>query len=250
MSKVMFEQLIEKPRPTKKWILFPASFIIHVLLVGAVVMAPFLSADNELPTVVYVDMVLGAPPAPQPPVVGKSGKKRKARTETEEETKRKPKPKIQDHRIIAPITIPEDIEEEDLEDLMGPGGGEGHGIEGAAIMEGLDDVDMSNLLIHNDGDGSGATSPVTVVSIPRLMKKVPPQYPTVARRAHISGVVEVRAVTDVYGHVVKASVVRGHPLLTGAAVQAVRQWIYEPYIINGIPKPVTFVARVVFTLEK
>lgn len=250
MSKVMFEQLIEKPGPTKKWVLFPASLIIHCLVVAAVFLAPYLSADNELPRIVYIDMMLGSPPAPQPPVVGKAGKKRKEHQEKKKEKQEKPKPEIHDQRFAAPIRIPDDIEEENLEDLLGPGGGGDHNIIGAPEIEDIGNINLRQLLVNKDKDGSGNSAPETVVSTPRLMKKVPPQYPTVARRAHISGVVEVRAVTDVYGRVVKASVVRGHPLLTGAAIQAVKQWVYEPYIINGNPKPVTFIARVVFTLQK
>jgi TonB family protein len=249
MSETMFEQLIEKPRPTRKWLLFPVSLLMHVLLIAAVVVAPYLNADSELPKLVYVDVMLSfAPPPPQPPVVGKAGKKNKARAEKKKE--RKEKPKVKNETFVAPIEIPSEIEEEDLEDLLGDLGGDGHNIEGAAEIEGLGQVDMSNLLVNRDGPGSPNAAPVAVVTIPKLIKRVAPQYPTTARRAHIQGTVEVRAITDVYGRVIKASIVRGHPLLTSAALQAVRQWIYEPFIINGIPKPVTFIARVIFTLQR
>jgi len=68
--------------------------------------------------------------------------------------------------------------------------------------------------------------------------------------AHIEGSVNIEAVTDIFGKVIKARVVSGHPLLVAAAVQAVKQWVYEPYIINGVPRPVVFTASVSFRLTR
>jgi outer membrane biosynthesis protein TonB len=47
----------------------------------------------------------------------------------------------------------------------------------------------------------------------------------------------------------QARVISGHPLLNDAALSAIKQWVYEPYILNGIPKPVIFTATVTFTLQ-
>jgi len=85
---------------------------------------------------------------------------------------------------------------------------------------------------------------------PRLIKQVPPQYPIGAVKARIEGVVRIEAVTDIYGRVMKINVIAGHLLLRSAAVQAVKQWVYEPYIINGLPKPVMFIVSVHFRLNK
>jgi protein TonB len=58
----------------------------------------------------------------------------------------------------------------------------------------------------------------------------------------------IEATTDVYGRVADAKVVSGHPLLNGAAKAAIMQWLYEPYIINGVPRPVRFTVILTFKL--
>ncbi len=90
---------------------------------------------------------------------------------------------------------------------------------------------------------------VTSVQRPKLIKQVKPTYPQVALTARIQGVVVVEAMTDIYGRVKQARIITGHPLLNDSALTAVRQWIYEPYIINGIPKPVIFTVTVTFSLQ-
>ena len=90
---------------------------------------------------------------------------------------------------------------------------------------------------------------VTSDQRPKLIKQVKPTYPQVALTARIQGVGVVEAVTDIYGRVRQTRIITGHPLLNDAAVAAVKQWIYEPYIINGIPKPVIFTVTVTFSLQ-
>ena len=83
---------------------------------------------------------------------------------------------------------------------------------------------------------------------PKLIKKVDPVYPETARQARVQGVVVLEAVTDIYGRVQKVTVLRSVPLLDEAAVIAVRQWVYEPLILNGKPRPVIFTVTVNFRL--
>jgi protein TonB len=74
-------------------------------------------------------------------------------------------------------------------------------------------------------------------------------YPEIARQARVDGVVIVEATTDIYGRVQNVKILKSIPLLDQAAVDAVRQWVYEPMIINGRPRGVIFVVRVIFTLK-
>jgi protein TonB len=62
-------------------------------------------------------------------------------------------------------------------------------------------------------------------------------------------VVIIEAVTDIYGRVQHVKVLRSIPLLDQAAVDAVRQWVYEPMIINGRPRGVIFTVTVTFKLQ-
>jgi TonB family protein len=73
----------------------------------------------------------------------------------------------------------------------------------------------------------------------KLVHKVDPVYPDAAKVARISGVVILQVTVGVEGNVLEAQVLRGHPLLTQAALEAVRQWRYSPTVLNGEPVPVT-----------
>lgn len=67
----------------------------------------------------------------------------------------------------------------------------------------------------------------------RLVHRVDPVYPAIARQARISGAVELTGVIGVDGHIRELRVVKGHPFLASAALEAVRQWVYEPTLLNG-----------------
>lgn len=84
---------------------------------------------------------------------------------------------------------------------------------------------------------------------PRQTYSVDPVYPPLARETHIGGVVTVEALIDEHGNVVQARVVNGHPLLIEAALQAVRQWKYEPTSLNGQPVSVELQVQVHFNLK-
>jgi len=84
---------------------------------------------------------------------------------------------------------------------------------------------------------------------PKLIKKVEPLYPEIARQARVEGVVIIEATTDMYGRVASVKILRSIPLLDQAAVDAVRQWVYEPMVINGKPRGVIFTVTVTFKLK-
>ncbi len=70
-----------------------------------------------------------------------------------------------------------------------------------------------------------------------LLHKVQPVYPAEARRQHLAGSVVIDAVVNVEGQVGDLKLVSGHPLLSAAAMDAVREWRYSPYLLNGKPIP-------------
>jgi periplasmic protein TonB len=65
-----------------------------------------------------------------------------------------------------------------------------------------------------------------------IVKKVPPQYPAEAREQHIQGTVLLKAEIDKDGNVESLSLISGHPLLAPAAIDAVRQWKYKPFLLK------------------
>ncbi len=81
-----------------------------------------------------------------------------------------------------------------------------------------------------------------------LVRKVNPSYPPLARQARIQGTVILRAVISKDGSIENLTLVSGHPMLAPAAIEAVRQWKYKPYLLNGEPVEVDTEVQVNFTL--
>ena len=83
---------------------------------------------------------------------------------------------------------------------------------------------------------------------PRPTYRVEPVYPALAKQTHIQGTVIVDAILDEHGNVIEMKVVSGPPLLIQAAMDAVRQWKYEPTYLNDEPVPVQLNVTVQFRL--
>ncbi len=83
----------------------------------------------------------------------------------------------------------------------------------------------------------------------KLISKVDPEYPPLAKQARISGTVLLQITVNEQGDVSSVKILRGHPLLVRSAVDAVRQWKYAPTILNGEPVPVIATVTVNFTLQ-
>lgn len=81
-----------------------------------------------------------------------------------------------------------------------------------------------------------------------LIRKTLPVYPPIARAAHVSGTVVLEATIGKDGTIEGLRVVSGHPMLQGAAVDAVRTWVYRPYLLNGQPISINTTIDVTFTL--
>ena len=81
-----------------------------------------------------------------------------------------------------------------------------------------------------------------------LVYQVKPQYPPLAVQAHIQGTVVLQAVIGKDGTVGDLHLVSGHPMLAGAAIEAVKQWRYRPYLLNNEPVEVDTQINVNFTL--
>ncbi|MFZ1008526.1 MAG: energy transducer TonB [Candidatus Sulfotelmatobacter sp.] len=95
-----------------------------------------------------------------------------------------------------------------------------------------------------------AVAPIRVSSISEgnLTRKVQPAYPPLARSARIQGMVVLQAVISREGTIKDLKVLTGHPMLVGAAVDAVRQWRYRPYVLNHEPVEVETQITVDFSL--
>jgi TonB family protein len=88
------------------------------------------------------------------------------------------------------------------------------------------------------------------VASTKLVNKVQPAYPPLARQTRISGTIRLHAILAKDGTVKQLEVVSGHPLLVQAALDAVHQWRYEPTLLNGDPVEVDTTVDVVFVLNQ
>lgn len=84
---------------------------------------------------------------------------------------------------------------------------------------------------------------------PRRIHDVRPDYPRIALQARVEGTVELDAVIDTDGRVTQVTVLSGHPLLTDAATDAVRQWRFTPTLLNSQPVPIIMSVKVDFRLR-
>ena len=82
---------------------------------------------------------------------------------------------------------------------------------------------------------------------PIRIKEVVPVYPAIAQSARVQGSVVIEATIDDEGKVADARVVKSVPLLDQAALDAVRQWQYQPSLLNGVPTAVVTMVTVKFT---
>ncbi|TAK15764.1 MAG: energy transducer TonB [Acidobacteria bacterium] len=86
------------------------------------------------------------------------------------------------------------------------------------------------------------------VKAPDRIKYVAPKYPEIAASAQVQGIVILEAVVGPDGSVTDAKVLKSVALLDQAAVDAVREWKYEPTLLNGVPVPVIMTVTVNFSL--
>ncbi len=96
------------------------------------------------------------------------------------------------------------------------------------------------------------TQPVRVggqIQIPKLVKRVEPIYPDFAIAADVTGMVILEAIVDGSGNVQSVRVLRSVKLLDAAAVDAVKQWRYEPLSLNGVPTPFILTVTLTFAVK-
>lgn len=92
--------------------------------------------------------------------------------------------------------------------------------------------------------------PISHLNAGMLIKQVQPVYPVLARNARIEGSVMLAAIIDTQGRITNLRALSGHPLLIPAAISAVQQWRYRPYILNGQPVEVETQITVNFSLHQ
>jgi protein TonB len=91
---------------------------------------------------------------------------------------------------------------------------------------------------------------VSVMMQGNLIHQIEPVYPSIAKAAGVQGTVLIKALISPNGRIEQAEVVSGSPLLSQAALEAIRQWKYRPYVLNGSPVEVETEITVNFVLSR
>jgi len=220
------------------------SFILEFLFLGVLVLLPLIFTE-ALPTKQLMTMLTAPPPPPPPPPPPAAAPVVVKKIQSE----------LDNGQLRTPTAIPKKIQmikEDEPPPSAGPAGvvgGVPGGVPGGAMGGVLGSV-MSGI---NTAVPKAAT-PQRVrvsqgVSQGLLVHKVQPQYPPLARQARIQGVVVLQALIGKDGSITGLHVVSGHPMLTNAALEAVKEWKYKPYFLNGEPVEVETTINVNFTLS-
>jgi len=162
-------------------------------------------------------------------------------------------------KLLAPTVVPKEvamIKEAALEpDVLGgiagglPGGVPGGQMGGVigGILGGIPGNAKPIVPV-----GAHAKQPIRVggrVRRPQLIKQIAPKYPVLARDAHMSGEVVIDAILDERGNVTEMKVLSGPPLFYSAAMEALREWKYEPTYLNDEPISVQLIVSITFRLD-
>ncbi len=236
-----------KEEAFKRWGIFSLSFIIHSSIIIFVLFGHLINTET-LPDLKVIDVYL-AHKVPVPPVSMRAAKRKtqkKTKLVKKDENITK-KETISESALIVPIEIPGEITDEDDEYLVsdidfGSGGGIEGGTEGGE-EGGVIGGSILGEFVENE------IKPVRITGkLPKLIKYVKPEYPEEALKFRRTGSVIIEATVNPFGKVIKWRVllVIGHPIFKQSAIDAIKQWEYEPYLIAGAPTPFIITATVTF----
>jgi TonB family protein len=116
----------------------------------------------------------------------------------------------------------------------------------------LADVAVANAWAQKSLDARAAgppAPPLVRVQFARITKRVEPIYPPLAKQARVSGQVRFTLIIAKDGTVRNVELISGHPLLVPSALEAVKQYVYVPVLLNGEPVEAITQADVNFTLR-
>jgi protein TonB len=220
------------------------SFILQILLIGVLVLLPLVFTE-ALPKQQLMTFLVAPPPPPPPPPPPAATPEIKVVKRTTE---------LDNGELRTPTKIPKKIEmiKEDepppSTGVAGVVGGVPGGVPGGAIGGVLGSVISSTPTAVPKVATPQRVRVSQGVSQGLLIHQVKPSYPPLARQARIQGTVVLQAVIGKDGAIQGLKVVSGHPMLAPAALEAVKQWKYKPYYLNGEPVEVDTTINVNFTL--
>ena len=237
MPRDLFGDVMLQPQGlrSRKWYSLPLSILAHAAIIAAAIIVPLMAADAlPVPPSMMAFIAASAPPPPPPPPAALANGAR-------------PRALMAASPGATPVDAPAGIKPES-------------GLEPeSSAVRGID-IGLPGVV---DGSGAAAfgeppppppvpTAPIRVsqgIRQPAKLRDAQPVYPAIAQSARVQGMVILEAVIGVDGRVTDARVLRSIPLLDQAALDAVRQWVYTPTLLNGVPVPIVMTVTVTFTLR-
>ncbi len=220
------------------------AIFLEIIAIGIMVLLPLIFTE-ALPKQMTMSFLVAPPPPPPPPPPAAAPVKIVKQIQTD----------IVNGALRTPTKIPQKIQmikEEEAPPAMassGVVGGVPGGIPGGSMGGVMGSIISSGSAIvpkiatpQRVRVSAGVTSGLKV-------KDVKPVYPPLARQARIQGQVVLHAQISKDGVIEGLTLVSGHPMLAPAAIDAVKQWRYKPYLLNGEPVEVDTEVMVNFTLS-
>lgn len=242
----MFEVFENKRRQPRSATPLIISIAGHTILAIAVIIVPLLYATDNLPRVpammAFVAAMPEAPPPPPPPPPAPAPKAESAQ----------PK-ELPANAYAAPVEAPSDIRPEPPEMPVASRGG----VEGG-VVGGVEGGIVGGLMAAAPPPPPpppppAPAQPVRIggnIQAPTLIKRVEPTYPDIALVAKVTGLVILEASIGTDGTVQSVRVLRSVKFLDEAAVDAVKQWRYQPLVLNGIPTPFVLSVTLNFSVKQ
>lgn len=243
------EMVVSSPHPTrtKKPMTVVISAVVQIAFLGILILIPLIYTE-ALPKTMMATMLTAPPPPPPPPPPPAAVQVIKVR----------PQVHLMDAgKLMQPKVIPKDVkiikeEAEPDPGVVGAVGGVPGGVAGGSMGGVLGGV-IGGIGTAPPPPRPRPTGPVRVggnVQAARIVNRVQPVYPPLARQTRISGTVRLHAIISKDGTIQQLEVMSGHPLLQQAALDAVRQWRYQPTLLNGEPVEVDTTIDVIFSLNQ
>jgi periplasmic protein TonB len=228
---------------TKRGLTTTISFLLEAMLLGVMILIPLLFTD-ALPKTQLLTLIVAPPPPPPPPPPAAAPVRIVKQVQTD----------MINGQLRTPTKIPKKVEmiKEDEAPppvMAGVVGGVPGGVPGGQ-MGGV----IGGIISSAPVAVPKVAAPTRVrvsqgVTEGMVLRRVQPNYPPLARQARIQGDVILQAEISKEGAIENLRVISGHPMLAPAAIDAVKQWRYKPYFLNGEPVAVETQITVKFSLS-
>ncbi len=246
------DSVLEFGQRKRRFFATSTSFVLNILIVGVMLIIP-LAFTEELPKAQLLTFLVAPPPPPPPPPPAAAAVQKIMKPISTDV--------LSTGELRTPTRIPakvQMIKEEEPPPPMPAAGGVVGGVPGGipggqlgGVIGGIVSATSSLAAVPK----LSAATPQRIrisqgVTRGLLIHRVEPPYPTLARSARVQGEVVLSAIIDTNGTITNLQLVSGHPMLVPAALAAVQEWRYKPYLLNGQPVEVETTITVIFSLSQ